>query len=158
MIADTEYDGGAIGVINAEIINNLVVNIIENSYGKPYIKMDKKHFAALKKAKSDNYELIYKNKSVADMLATTVKPMMRAVYEKLLADLQSRITDSVIYKHHISYVNKAHYSRITPYESEEPNQIVVDYIASMTDDYFVELYNHLFPESELKIEYKGYFD
>ena len=158
LLADTEYDSGAIGVINAEIINNLVVNIIENSYGKPYIKMDAEHFAALQKAKADNYQLIYQNKSVADMLESTVKPMMKAVYEKLLADLQSKTTDSVIFKHHINYVTKAHYSRVTPYESEEPNQIVVDFIASMTDDYFVDLYAHLFPESDLKIAYKGYFD
>lgn len=158
LLADTDYAGGAIGVINAEIINNLVVNIIENSYGKPYIKMDDKHFAALKKAKADNYELIYNNKKVSHTLNTTVKPMIKAVYEKLLNDLESKNTDSLIYKHHIDYVNKSHYSRVSPYESEEPNQIVVDYIASMTDDYFIELYNHLFPNSDLKIEYKGYFD
>ena len=120
--------------------------------------MDAEHFAALKKAKSDNYELIYKNKSVSNMLESTVKPMMKAVYEKLLADLQSKAIDSVIYRHHIHYINKAHYSRIAPYENEEPNQIVVDFIASMTDDYFVDLYAHLFPESNLEIAYKGYFD
>ena len=158
LLADTDYAGGAIGVINAEIINNLVVNIIENSYGKPYIKMDAKHFAALKRAKADNYELIYNNKKVSHTLNTTVKPMIKAVYEKLLNDLESGNADSLIYKHHIDYVNKSHYSRVSPYESEEPNQIVVDYIASMTDDYFIELYNHLFPNSDLKIEYKGYFD
>ena len=33
------FEYGAIGTRNAEIINNLSVNIIENSYGKPYIKM-----------------------------------------------------------------------------------------------------------------------
>lgn len=158
LLADTDYVGGAIGVINAEIINNLVVNIIENSYGKPYIKMDAEHFAALKKAKADNYELIYNNKKVSHTLNTTVKPMIKAVYEKLLNDLENKNADSVIFKHHIDYVNKAHYSRTVPYESEEPNQIVVDYIASMTDDYFIELHNHLFPNSDLRIEYKGYFD
>jgi dGTPase len=158
LLADTDYAGGAIGVINAEIINNLVVNIIENSYGKPYIKMDAEHFAALKKAKSDNYELIYNNKKVSETLNTVVKPMIKSVYEKLLSDLKTGNTDSVVFKHHIDYVNKAHYSRAVPYESEEPNQIVVDYIASMTDDYFIDLYNHLFPSSDLKIEYKGYFD
>jgi dGTPase len=52
------YEECAIGTYNAEIINNLIVNIIENSYGKPYIKMDAEHFEALKKAKSDTYELI----------------------------------------------------------------------------------------------------
>lgn len=158
LLADTDYAGGAIGVINAEIINNLVVNIIENSYGKPYIKMDAEHFAALKKAKSDNYELIYNNKKVSETLNTVVKPMIKSVYEKLLSDLKAGNTDSVVFKHHIDYVNKAHYSRAVPYESEEPNQIAVDYIASMTDDYFIDLYNHLFPSSDLKIEYKGYFD
>ena len=40
---------------------------------------------------------------------------------------------------------------------EDPDRIVVDYIASMTDDYFVELYAHLFPDSGRKIEYIGYF-
>ncbi|MBR4762438.1 MAG: HD domain-containing protein [Clostridia bacterium] len=158
LLADTDYAGGAIGVINAEIINNLVVNIIENSYGKPYIKMDAEHFAALKRAKADNYELIYNNKKVSGALNTTVKPMIKAVYEKLLSDLKAENTDSVVFKHHIDYVNKAHYARAVPYENEEPNQIVADYIASMTDDYFIELYNHLFPSGDLKIEYKGYFD
>lgn len=120
--------------------------------------MDDEHFEALKKAKADNYQLIYNNKSVSDTLLTTVKPMMREVYEKLLHDLENNRLDSVIFRHHIDYVNKAHYRRATPYENEEPNQIVVDYIAGMADDYFVELYHHLFPDSELRIAYKGYFD
>ena len=40
----------------------------------------------------------------------------------------------------------------------EPNQIVVDYIAGMTDNYLIELHHHLFPDSPLRVEYKGYFD
>ena len=50
-IIDTHnFDNGIIGTYNAEIINNLITNIVENSYGKPYIKMDEEHFEALKKA------------------------------------------------------------------------------------------------------------
>ena len=158
IIENKEFDDGAIGTYNAEIINNLIVNIIENSYGKPYIKMDEKHFEALKKAKSDNYELIYKNDSVKDDMYNVVKPMMSEIYEKLLKDLVSNNTHSPIFTHHIAYINKAHYKRDIPYEETEPNQIVVDYIASMTDDYFIELYHHLFPKSDKKIQYKGYFD
>ena len=152
------YEDCAIGTYNAEIINNLIVNIIENSYGKPYIKMDAEHFEALKKAKSDNYELIYKNDIVRAEMESTVKPMMNKMYEKLLSDLVCKNKSSPIFTHHIDYINKAHYKRETPYEQTEPNQIVVDYIASMTDDYFIDLYAHLFPESNLKITYKGYFD
>ena len=85
-------------------------------------------------------------------------PMMRKIYNKLLDDLIKGDKSSLIYKHHINYINQAHYKRDIPYEETEPNQIVVDYIASMTDDYFVDLYAHLFPESRERIIYKGYFD
>lgn len=157
IIENSEFAEGVIGTYNAEIINNLIVNIVENSYGKPYIKMDAEHFEALKKAKNDNYELIYANNKVKEDMFSVVKPMMSEVYERLLEDLIAKRKDSPIFTHHIAYVNKAHYERKQPYEGTKPNQIVVDYIASMTDDYFIELYHHLFPKSEKKIEYRGYF-
>ena len=147
-----------IGVINAEIINNLIVNILENSYGKPYIKMDKEHFDALSMAKAANYDLIYKNEEVETALKSTVKPMMEQIYYKLLDDLKKGDESSPIFKHHINFILKSHYKSEIPYTQTEHNQIVVDYIASMTDDYFIDLYAHLFPESKLKIEYKGYFN
>lgn len=158
IISNAEFESGAIGSYNAEIINNLIVNIVENSYKKPYIKMDEEHFAALKKAKADNYELIYKNDSVKSAMRETVQPMMARVYERLLSDLVNANFDSPIFTHHISFVNKAHYKRDIPYEKTEPNQLVTDYIASMTDDYFVDLYSHLFPNDKPQIEYKGYFE
>ena len=87
-----------------------------------------------------------------------IQPMMAELYEKLLEDLIQKRTESPIFTHHITYVNKAHYAHLFPYEETEPNQLVVDYIASMTDDYFLDLHTYLFPESPHKIEYKGYFD
>ena len=44
------------------------------------------------------------------------------------------------------------------YEKTEANQLVVDYIASMTDDYFIALHERLFPSSAYKLKYRGYFD
>lgn len=151
IINSSDFSSGAIGTYNAEIINNLIVNIVENSYGKPYIKMDEEHFAALKQAKQDNYELIYKNEKVKADMYSTVKPMMTEMYEKLLNDLISSDKSSPIFTHHIDYVNTAHYKRSVPYEKTEPNLLVTDYIASMTDDYFIELYQHLFPNSKREI-------
>lgn len=156
MVNNRDFEDGTIGVYNAQIINNLITNIVENSYGKPYIKMDQEHFDALRKAKSDNYSLIYKQEKVGEAY-NTIKPMMTEMYEKLLEDLIKGDRSSPIFTHHIDYVNQAHYTREIPYEETEPNQIVVDYIASMTDDYFVDLYAHLFPDSDKKIIYKGYF-
>ena len=155
---DNNFANGTIGNRNAEIINNLIVNIIENSYGKPYIKLDSEHFEALKKAKAENHEYIYKSPTAKEALESTVKPMMAEMYERLLDDLIKENKSSPIFTHHVGYVNKAHYTRTEPYENTEPNQLVTDYIASMTDDYFIDLYLNLFPDSNLKINYKGYFE
>ncbi len=152
------FNDGAIGTHNAQIINNLIVNIVENSYGKPYIKMDTEHFEALRKAKADNYALIYKSDTVKQVLTESVAPMMEKTFKKLLSDLKSANTASPIFSHHIDYVCSAHYPREIPYEQTKPALIVADYIASMTDDYFVDLYNHLFPGDTLKINYIGYFN
>ncbi len=157
LIPTKAFDDSAIGIHNAQIINNLIVNIVENSYAKPYIMMDEEHFEALKKAKADNYSLIYKQEAVGEAY-DIVKPMMGELYNKLLSDLENGKKSSPIFTHHIDYVNEAHYKRTIPYEETEPNQIVVDFIASMTDDYFVDLYAYLFPKSTKKILYKGYFE
>ena len=67
---------------------------------------------------------------------------------------------SIVWRHHVDYVeeNRRHYYEGPPYSLEHPCQIVADYIASMTDDYFVDLYACLFPDSTLKLDYVGYFD
>lgn len=158
LISNTAFAGGALGTYNAEIINNLMTNIVENSYGKPYIKMDPTYFEALKQAKGENYRLIYLRPEVKNALEHTVRPMMEQLYDRLLADLKAGDPSSPILTHHIAEVQKAHYKRLRPYEKEEPNRIVADYIASMTDDYFIDLFAYLFPKSELKIEYTGYFE
>ena len=158
VVTEDAFTNEDIGSINAEIINNLVVNIIENSYGKPYIKLDSKHFKALKASKKDNYALIYESAATRARLDVTAKPMMRDIYDRLLGDILVGDRTSPIYTHHIDYINKSYYKRTVPYENSEPNQIVVDYIAGMTDNYFIELHRHLFPESDYKVEYKGYFD
>lgn len=155
---ESAFEGGEIGALNAEIINNLVVNVIENSYGKPYIRLDARHFRALQASKRDNYAIIYENAATRARLDVTARPMMREMYGQLLEDLRRENRRSPVFTHHIDYVSRAHYPRRAPYERTEPNQLVVDYIASMTDDYFIDLHRYLFPQSPLRVEYRGYFD
>lgn len=158
MVDENAFVNEGLGSINAEIINNLVVNIIENSYGKPYIKLDRRHFEALRSSKRDNYSIIYEGTAAKTKLDLTIKPMMAEIYGQLLDDLRQGNKTSPIFTHHISYVNQSYYKRPVPYENTDPNQLVVDYIASMTDDYFIDLHHYLFPDSPHKVEYKGYFD
>ena len=156
--SDRDLGDAGIGTINAEIINNLEVNIIEHSYGKPYIMMDAEHYMGMKEAKKVNYEQIYKTEKITKILDETVKPMMQNLYEKLLSDLKAGDKSSPVFKHHIDFVSGNHYAAKTPYIETEPNQIVVDYMASMTDDYCTELYKFLFPNSNVDIKYHGYFE
>ncbi|MBE5747464.1 MAG: HD domain-containing protein [Clostridiales bacterium] len=154
-----DFSDYGIGKINAEIVNNLMVNIIQHSYGKPYIKMDEAHFEALQKGKRENYAQIYGNESVkrAD---NTIGLMMAELYARLLSDLENGRTSSPIFTQHIDYLNRSPYARkrSIPYAETEKNQIVVDYIAGMTDDYFIHLHRYLFPNSRHKINYIEYFD
>jgi hypothetical protein len=120
-----------------------------------YISPEDIHVYSIDEAFIDVTQYIHLYNVTAKELAMKI---MSDIYEKLLEDLKSDNKSSPIFTHDINYINKAHYKRETPYEQTEPNQIVVDYIASMTDDYFIDLYAHLFPESDLKITYKGYFD
>ena len=158
MVENNAFTASVIGSINSEIINNLVVNIIENSYGKPYIKLDESHFQAVQSYKKENYSMIYANEPGRVILNRVVKPMMQEIYEQLLEDLTLEKQNSPIFRHHIDYVNQTRYPRSVPYESTEPNQIIVDYIASMTDDYVIDLHRYLFPDSNYYVEYTGYFN
>lgn len=153
------YKPSKIGTQNAEIINNMIVNIVENSYGKDYLKMDEEYFEAFSKGKQENYKMIYGNERVERVYREDINPMMEAIYDRLLVDAKAHNRDSVLYKHHISYI-QAYIGRFSDkiYEENEPDDIVTDYIASMTDDYFVDLYKFLFPKGKYEVKYIGYFD
>lgn len=150
-----------IGQSNAEIINNLIVNIVENSYGKDYLCMDENYFAALKLAKKENYKFIYGNEAMKKVVEEQVKPMFACVYEELLKQAKEMRRDSILYTHHIEFLKEQNkyqsYYNMEEYMEEDKNQMVVDYMASMTDDYLIELYHYLFPKGQYGVEYKGYF-
>lgn len=152
---DSIFNKGKLGRNNAEIINNLVVAIVENSYGKDYISMDSESFECLKEAKSENYKFIYTNTSIESV----VRPLMFKMFEKLCDELKKGDKNSYIFTHHIDYIAEVgkFYGGKKYYEENTPEQIVIDYIASMTDDYFAELYAQLFP-NEKTIKYNSYFE
>ena len=50
------FEERAFGKSNPEIINNMIVNIVENSYGKDYIQLDDEYYQAIKATKKENYK------------------------------------------------------------------------------------------------------
>ena len=148
-----------IGYSNAEIINNMIVNIVERSYGQNYISMDPEFFEAFKTGKADNYKYIYSTDKNNEVFENTIFPLFEVVFNSLLKDIKERNENSVIYKHHINYIKELskYYPGRVNYEDEDPAAVVIDYMASMTDDYLIDLYEYLFPKGKLKVEYIGYF-
>ena len=128
---------------------------MENSLFADGIYLDKKHFDELKNIKKVNYDTIYKSEKVIKYYSDTIRPMMTRIFERCLDDLKRHDEDSVIYRHHIDFVNSRlrYAGGAKMYLTEPPELIVADYIASMSDSYFLELYSHLFG-----IRVNGYFD
>lgn len=158
--SDSSFYAGNIGTSNAEIINNITVSIIEHSYGKPYLSMDEDTYDTLVKAKKENSELIYRTKELNTLYDDNIKPMFEAIYDAILKQAETPDENSILYRHHIDYLKKANYTpafNVKNYMDSDPNDIVVDFIASMTDDYFIDLYHELFPDGKYKVEYISYF-
>lgn len=152
------FSNSSLGNFNAAIINNMIVNVIENSLDKEYISMDEECFNNLKESKKENYEKIYYSKEVSGIQKDIIAPMFSDLYNKLLFDLENTNKSSPIFKQHVDYINNSRkYYCTTDYLETDKNQIIIDYIASMTDDYLVELYDFFYP-GKSKVKYFAYFE
>ena len=69
-----------IGSKNADMINNLTVDIVDNSFGKACIILSEQAFKDLKTAKKENYEYIYKNEKIEGQYNEIIKPMFNELY------------------------------------------------------------------------------
>ncbi|MBQ6454734.1 MAG: HD domain-containing protein [Eggerthellaceae bacterium] len=151
------FECSVIGLDNATIINNLTVDIINNSYGKDHICMSPDVFMDVKIAKQQNNELIYEREGMSGDSSELAHEMFVELYDCLLADVERHDEASPVFRHHVS--NLTSNSRafdVDAYLSQDPNRIVCDYIASMTDDYFMELYSYKFPTSDKRINIRDY--
>ena len=151
------FESKVIGKTNACIINNLTVDIVNNSYGTNCIQMSEEVFQDLKIAKKQNYAFIYLKEGMVGDTSNIVEEMFGEMYERLLGDLLSGNEQSPIFLHHIKrLVAKSSSFTREEYLKEEPNQIVVDCIAGMTDSYFMDLYRYLFPQKQKDLLRLGY--
>ena len=152
------FESHRIGRDNARIINNMTVDIVNASYGRDHIAMSEEAFADLKLAKRQNYELIYDHEGWRAGSGNVVGEMFERMYARLLADLTAGREESPIFTHHARYLERK--SRSISAEAyvrdTEPDQVVVDYMASMTDRYFMALWRHLFPDDKHDVIARGY--
>ena len=153
------FDSNYIGRSNAQIINNMTVDIVNNSYRKDHIAMSEDAFEDIVRAKRQNYDKIYFKEGTVSEFENVVQEMFAELYERLLSDLLAGDESSPVFKHHVqSLISKSASIKRDEYLREEPNRIITDYISSMTDSYFIALHRHLFPNSPHRIFKREYCD
>lgn len=147
LLTGDAFEDGLGGAYNSWILTHASADIIEHSYGKDRIEMSEELFAEIRRAKAENYAKIYRSSGIEGECAEVLARAFELMYERCLDDLHKRDESSFIFRHHITRIEEqlAHYGHTYDWQSD-PEQTVVDYIASMTDGYFAELASKFFPQ------------
>ena len=125
-----------LGDNNRDIVNTIVLDIINESIDKPYIKMSDKVYKALFALKKFNNENIYKYSMTKEEL-DYYEAGINKLYNIYLDDIKTNNKESDIYKIFLNHQDKRYL------ESTNIKRWVIDYIAGMTDDFLIrEIKNH----------------
>ena len=125
-----------LGDNNRDIVNTIVLDIINESIDKPYIKMSDKVYNALFALKKFNNENIYKYSMTKEEL-NYYEAGINKLYNIYLDDIKTNNKESDIYKIFLNHQDKRYL------ESTNIKRWVIDYIAGMTDDFLIrEIKNH----------------
>jgi len=132
-----------LGDNNGQIIETLVKDVVENSYGNNYVCFSKLVSKSLQKLKAFNYKHIY----TSNKLMVNHKIIERGfdlLFKQFVEDLENNNTESFIFKDFLK-------GKSQTYLASVPTALKVrDYIAGMTDRYFTYILNKMFvPEVTL---------
>lgn len=119
-----------LGNNNKDIVNTIIVDIIDNSIDKPYIKMSKKVYEAIFKLKKFNYQNIY-SKSLTKDEYDYYNLGMKKIYSVYLNALEKNDKSNIIYTIFLD-------SQCRWYLDNTSNQRkAIDFISGMTDELFL---------------------
>jgi dGTPase len=121
-----------LGDTTGTIVYNLVTDIINSSFQNIYIAFSPEVSAALERLKEFNLEHIYMNPKIKGQ-TDTIKKLFGILFERFLDDIEKENRTSVIFT---SFLEDMSPDYITNHNSAE---IVRDFIAGMTDQYFLRL-------------------
>lgn len=119
-----------LGSENRTIVDVLCRDVIENSYGKRFIAFSDRVFAAFKRLKEFNYKDIYGCDLISEQRLRFGK-MVRDLFGVYMEDLEKVRAEHSIFTDYIERFPDA-------YLREPKERIVADFIASMTDHYFLK--------------------
>lgn len=122
-----------LGNNNRDIVNTLVTDLIENSYGKAYLEFSEKVYNALNDLFVFNYRHIY-NKANSKEKIEYYETVFNSLYDKYLEDLTKNNQDSSIYTYYLNMMNPEYL------ETTSNPRKIIDYISLMTDEFLIREY------------------
>jgi len=126
-----------LGESNTAIINSLVTDVIINSYNRDEIIYSPNIAERVFELKQFNAERIYKNPRLKAK-KTKLKAAFKFLFGKFLSALNQGEEESLIFKEWI--FNRGKNKGADYVGNNLPEQVVIDYIASITDRYFDNTY------------------
>lgn len=119
-----------LGETNGTIVYRLVADLIVSSHGRDAVRFSPAISAGLARLKRFNYERIYLNPAIKQD-TPAIGECYRRLFEKYMAVIRGDQTDSPLFTEFLG-------SFPAGYRDEHPPAAVVrDFIAGMTDDYFL---------------------
>ena len=119
-----------LGDTNGTIVYHLVTDIIKNSFHQPFIVFSDEVSEQLCRLKAFNLELIYMNPKVKVHL-NSIRKLFEILFERFLNDIETKNNESVIFTHFLENMSFKYIDR------HSPQEIVRDFLAGMTDQYFI---------------------
>ena len=107
-----------------------MTDIIQTSFQKQYVAFSPEVSDALRRLKKFNLEQIYLN-PVIKIHSADLNKLFGFLFEKYLSDIRNKDTSSVIFSRFLNGMSPAYI------ESHNSAEIVRDFIAGMTDEYFL---------------------
>ena len=125
------------GITNSEIVNTIVVDIIKNSLNKNYIAMSENIYNALLELIEFNYKNIYFKANTKTQL-NKIDQMFTSLFEIYCNQINNNETEEDIYTVFLNNMSSDYITKTTAARK------VIDYIAGMTDNFFIEQYKKYF--------------
>jgi dGTPase len=119
-----------LGDTNGTIVYNLVTDIINNSFDQNHIAFSQEVSEALRRLKAFNMQHIYLNPKIKNHWST-IKSLFTILFEKYLEDIENENRASVIFAGFLEDMSEVYT------ENHNNAEIVRDFIAGMTDQYFL---------------------
>ncbi len=153
-----DYNAYALGYFIADVVEHSLEGTAEGAGACGWIAMSDEAFSELARAKRENYAKIYRTTELSGSTAELVEELFRLVYATAIGWLEDEATDSPIFRHHIAQLEResGYYGRHYDWSSDL-DQTCVDYLASMSDNYFLALAERIDPTLTAKLPSHPYF-